>query len=98
MEYILSRVKDVNFICLSETWINPNEPDLIQNTINQQVISKNNGFVVFNKCETDTNDDYSYGRPHGRVMDNISYELLICNTHNLVVIVLKYIMIEVTNH
>ena len=58
MDYILSRVQDANFMCLFGTWIKPCEPDLIQNIINQHVISKNNSFVMFNKCGMDTDDEY----------------------------------------
>ena len=84
VDYNLSQIQEVNFMCLSETRVKPSEHDLIQDTINQHVISKNNSVVPtsHNKCGMDTYDQYSCGRPYGgvaticQVMNKISYELL----------------------
>ena len=94
-DYILSRASDVNFMCLSETWIKSSEPDFIQNIINQHVMSKNNSYVVFSKCGMDEDDEHLPGRPYGgvaiicKVMDNISYEMIKCNTRNIVGVMMK---------
>ena len=86
VDYILSRLHNVNFMCLSETWVKPSEPDLIQNIINQHEISKHNKYVVFSKFGMDEEDEFLSGRPYGgvaiicKVLDNISYETITCNT------------------
>ncbi len=88
IEYILSRMYNTDFMCLTETWIKPSENSLIQQNINDHIISKDNYFVVFNKSGMWEDDEHSAGRPYSgvcvicRVIKGLSYELIQCASDN----------------
>ena len=48
-DYILSRLANTDFMCLSETWIRPSEHGLIQKIVDAHIVSRSSQYTVFNK-------------------------------------------------
>jgi hypothetical protein len=94
-DYILSRISNTDFMCLSETWIKPSEHNLIQKTVDDHIVSKSNQYIVFNKSGMVDEDEHAPGRPYGgvaiicRVIDGLSYELISCINHRIIGVLVK---------
>lgn len=94
-DYVLERLQNSDFMCLSETWITPSELTLIQDNINFHVISKTNQFIVFNKSGMQNDDEHSTGRPYSgvaiicRVIDDLTYEMIQCENSRIVAVLIK---------
>ena len=67
-DYIFYRLKDdVDVMCLSETWLRPNELTIVKKLLSISHELKDNKYSVFSKsgmCEADNNHN---GRPYGGV-------------------------------
>ena len=95
VDYIFYRLLNVDFMVLNETWVKPNELDLIQSVLNDHEISSNNRFVVFNKCQMSHEDIGGPGRPYGgvaiicRVIEGLSYEFIQCDSNRIIAVIVK---------
>ena len=62
--YIKDRLKNCDFMCLTETWLRPTNLNCINNVVND---SQNNNFLVFAKSSMSDCDPNLPGRPYGGV-------------------------------
>ena len=92
-DYILTRASRTDFMCLTETWINPSE--LIQNNVNDHVMSNTNKYTVFSKSGMSGDDEHSPGRPFGGVaiicrhIAGVTYELINCVNNRILALLVK---------
>ena len=82
-------------MCLTETWIKPSEHELIQNIVDQHVISQSNSYVVHGKTGMDADEEHSRGRPYGGVaiickrIEGLTYDLIECSNQRIIGIVIN---------
>ena len=62
-DFVINRMTNVDVMCLCETWLKPQENNLISDTLNNS--STSGEFLVFSKSSMV--DSYVQGRPYGGV-------------------------------
>ena len=85
-DFILNRLSDVDFLCLTETWLRPQESNLINSLL---IDHSNTRYEVFNKCGMTYSDNDLNGRPYGglsvicRKNDQLCFSMLPCDSERI---------------
>jgi exonuclease III len=66
-DYVTELIENNDVVCLCETWLRPNELDIIGTLISKKFSSQNSRYKVFAKSSMETVDPSYRGRPFGGV-------------------------------